>query len=254
MLDVRLFLLIALFLGSVSPGFAADVSSDFDAANNLYAQGRFTDAAAAYEKLLQAGQVSPAIYFNLGNARFKAGEPGRAIAAYRRAEQLAPRDPEIRANLQFVRDQIQGPTQSPGRSERALGRLTTNEWTALAAAAFWVSLLLAAAMQLRPAWRPLLKNWLWAAGVATVLAAGCLATLLSAHSTPTAIVISRDATVRNGPLDESPGAFTVHNGAELAVLDTKDGWLQVTVGDRRVGWLKREHALLSSPGVNVRMP
>src|SRR5581483_1564421 len=65
MLDVRLFLLIALFLGSVSPGFAADVSSDFDAANNLYAQGRFTDAAAAYEKLLQAGQVSPAIYFNL---------------------------------------------------------------------------------------------------------------------------------------------------------------------------------------------
>jgi uncharacterized protein YgiM (DUF1202 family) len=61
-----------------------------------------------------------------------------------------------------------------------------------------------------------------------------------------AIVAVADATVRNGPFDESPGAFTAHDGAELRVLDRKDNWLQVTDGKTRVGWLKTD-ALVWSP-------
>ncbi len=63
--------------------------------------------------------------------------------------------------------------------------------------------------------------------------------------TPTAVVIAPEAKVRYGPFTESPLAFTVHDGAELRVLDQKDDWLQVTVGPRRIGWLRREQALLS---------
>jgi hypothetical protein len=241
---VPLLLLLATLFSSLCPAFAVDISSGFDSANKLYAQGKFAEAAAAYEKLIQSGPVSPAIYFNLGNAFFKAGETGRAIAAYRQAEQLAPRDPEIRANLQFARDQVQGPTHLPGRWRRGLQRLTVNEWTALASAALWLWLLLLATTQARPAWKPALKTWTWLAGVATLVNILCLAAVLSVRSTQTAVVVARDATVRMGPLDESPGAFTVHSGAELAVHDTKDDWLQVSAGERRVGWLKRDHALL----------
>src|SRR5208283_3385436 len=71
---------------------AADLPADFSAANRLYAQGRFSDAAEAYEKLLQTGAQSPALLFNYANAEFKSGHLGRAIAAYRQAELLAPRD------------------------------------------------------------------------------------------------------------------------------------------------------------------
>ena len=52
--------------------------------------------------LIQAGSISTPIYFNLGNAWFKAGEAGRAILAFRQAEKLSPRDPDVRANLQFA--------------------------------------------------------------------------------------------------------------------------------------------------------
>ena len=126
----------------------------FEAANKLYEEGKFSDAATAYAKLLQGGQTSAALYFNLGNAFFKSGQIGRAIAAYRLAGQLTPRDPDVRANLQFARNQTQGPAVVPNRWQRWLGRLTLNEWTVLAACAVWLWLVVLAVLQWRPSLRP----------------------------------------------------------------------------------------------------
>src|SRR5689334_17765004 len=95
----------------------------FDAANKLYEQGKYAEGAGAYEKILQTGTASPALYFNLGNAFFKSGQIGRAIIAYRQAQRLTPRDPDVRANLQFARNQVQGPTLAASRWERWLGAL-----------------------------------------------------------------------------------------------------------------------------------
>src|SRR5580700_574317 len=117
-------LLVLVFAGKT---FAADVTTDFSAANKLYAEGRFLDAAAGYGKILQTGAASPALYFNYGNAEFKSGNLGRAIAALRRAELLAPRDAEVRANLEFVRNQVQGTTLRESRWQGWLGALTLNE-------------------------------------------------------------------------------------------------------------------------------
>ena len=60
------------------------------------------------------------------------------------------------------------------------------------------------------------------------------------------IVAARETTVRNGPFDESPSAFTANDGAELRLLDRKDDWLQVTDGTRRIGWVKRD-AVIYTP-------
>src|SRR3954465_12492039 len=106
---------------------AQDGPSAFEAANRLYFEGKFPEAATTYGMLAQSGQTSAALYFNWGNALFKAGQIGRAIAAYRQAEALAPRDPDVRANLQFARNQRQGPTLSPARSHQWLRKLTLNE-------------------------------------------------------------------------------------------------------------------------------
>ena len=231
-----------------APSFAAEAASEFDSANRLYEQGRFSEAAAAYEKLIQSGSVSPAIYFNLGNARFKNHEAGRALAAYHRAELLAPRDPDLRANLQFVQNQVPGPTLSPGRWQRALNHFTLNEWTTLASIALWVGLLTLVVIQLRPRLKPVLRGFILVSAVSAVVFCICLGAVWADSSGEKAVVTASDATVRNGPLDESPGVFTVHDGAELNVLDRKNDWLQVSAGDRRMGWLKREQIVLLPRG------
>jgi tetratricopeptide (TPR) repeat protein len=107
---------LAAVLLCPSATWAALPLGEFENANKLYEHGKFAEAAALYTNLVQSGQVSSALYFNLGNAFFKAGQMGRAIGAYRQAEQMTPRDPDLGANLRFARNQVKGPPCSPERS------------------------------------------------------------------------------------------------------------------------------------------
>ena len=224
----------------------SSLAAGFEAANKLYEEGKYADAAASYEKLLQGGQVSAALYFNLGNAAFKSSQIGRAIAAYRQAERIAPRDPDIRANLQFARNQVQGPTLPVGRWQRWLNRFTLNEWTVMTALALWLLFLLLALLQWRPTLKASLRRTVLAAAAVALLLAACLAAaLVQARSVRIAIVVKPEAVVRAGWFDESKEAFTVHDGAELKVLDQHDKWLQVSPNPLRLGWLPRDQVLLA---------
>ncbi len=239
-------LISCFFVGIAAHTLAADNSSGFDAANKLYEQGKFSEAATAYQQLVQSGTTSSALYYNMGNAFFKSGQIGHAVAAYRDAEQIAPRDPEVRANLQFVRGKVQGPSLAPTGAERWLANLTINEWAAFAAILLWLWLGLLILIQVRPNLKRPLQTVLWIGGVALLTVCGCLTAAWSNASAKTAIVVASDAVVHNGPLEEAPGAITVHDGAELTVLDTKNDWLQVRLDSTRTGWLKRDQVVLAS--------
>jgi tetratricopeptide (TPR) repeat protein len=238
-------LLVSFFSALSAP--ATDAAA-FDSANKLYYEGKFADAAAAYDKLVQSGQRSAALYFNLGNAFFKSGQIGRAIAAYHQAQLLTPRDPDVRANLQFARNQVQGPTLQGAPWQKWLGRLSLNEWTLLAAASLWIFLLLLALLQWRPTLARPLRNGVLALGLATLLLCSCLGAMVYENSSNRiAIVVAPEAVVRMGPLDTAPNAFTIHDGAELRVLDQREDWLQVTTGPQRFGWVQRQQVVI--PGV-----
>ena len=111
---IQRFLFLLFFLIAV-PLPAAPPNAEFEQANKLYEQGKFKEAAAAYQTLIDRGAESPTIYYNLGNAWYKAGQNGRAVAAYLHTERLAPRDPNVRFNLNFVRNKVNvaKPTTGP---------------------------------------------------------------------------------------------------------------------------------------------
>ena len=224
-----------------APARGADAGALFETGNKLYEERKFTEAAAAYQAAAGSGQNSPALYFNLGNALFKSGNTGRSILAYRHAARLTPRDPDVRANLQFARNQVEGPTLHAPRWQRALETLSLNEWTALSVAGLWLTFILLAAGQWRPALKPALRSALAATGIATLVIAVCMISSLIANASGKLLVVTaKEAIVRKGPFVESESAFAAHDGAELLVLDHKDAWLQVSDGTRRVGWLKSE--------------
>ncbi len=218
---------------------ASDVPGDFSHANQLYAAGKFPDAAKAYEGILTSGAVSPNLLFNYGDAEFKSGNLGRAIAAFRRAALLSPRDAEVRANLDFARNQVQGATWRENAWQSWLTSLSLNEWTVLAMIAFWLTFILFGAMQFRPAWKNALRGPARTmAAAAIVLCAFAIAAANTHFSNSIAVVVLPDAVTRSGPFDDAQNAFTVHDGAELAVLDQRNGWVQVSDGSGRSGWMK----------------
>lgn len=235
-----------LMIGHLS---AADVATDFSAANKLYAEGKFVGAATAYEKILQTGAQSPTLWFNAGNAQFKSGHLGKAIAAYRQATQLAPRDAELRANLAFVRNQVPGATLRETRWQNWVGALTLNEGTLLTTVLWWLTLGLFVARQLRPPLIPKLQTATRILVVLTLGSAMVLGLQAANHSSQaTAVVTSTEAVIRTGPFDEAQSVFTARDGAELSVLDRHEGWVQVVNSTGKTGWLSAKQVSVL-PGV-----
>ena len=52
----------------------------FDAANKLYEAGQFAQAQEAYTQLAKEGPLSANLYYNRGNAEWKQGNGGAAVA------------------------------------------------------------------------------------------------------------------------------------------------------------------------------
>ena len=221
-------------------------ASEFDQGNAAYAEGKFNAAITNYEALVKQNQISPALYFNLGNACFKTGQVGMAIAYYRLAHELAPRDTDVFNNLQMARLRANAtlPYQPPWW--RAWTRpLTLNEWTLAAMAAGWAL----AGMIMVSLWKAqtgpgLSKGMRWVGVLFTVIVAGLALRLWEYAGPPPAVVIAKDLPVRYGPLEESRSAFVLGDGSEVEVTDRQGEWLQVRDSLRRTGWLRKSFVLV----------
>ena len=216
-------------------------------ANLRYERGEYAESAQQYEALIDLGYKDPSVHYNLGNAYLESGDPGRAILNYLRAEELSPRDPDIQANLELARirtvDQLQAEGDSLVASISDFGRrwATTMEFGA-AALLLWVVTGLAISLPiLWPAMRGrrLLRS---AAIVAFVVMLAPLVLLLSMlYSNPygnTGVVTARTVEVLSGPGTQYSEAFTLHSGAQVRLVDSRRGWLEVALpGGELVGWL-----------------
>src|SRR4051812_49997478 len=76
----------------------------FAEANRSYAAGDFQKAIDGYEQLVRDGQWHAGLFYDLGNAWYRARDDGKAILNYERALALQPHHPEADANLRLVRE------------------------------------------------------------------------------------------------------------------------------------------------------
>ena len=235
---------IFLVLFAASFASAEDVSTAFNDANKFYEQGKFSEAATRYEKIVQAGSVSAPLYFNLGNAYLKSGRVGRAIVAYRSAEKLAPRDPDVRANLQFARRQAGEGSPAPRKFwESSIQKLSLNEWTVLASGVVSLWFFLLAIRQWQGDWKNSFRPAIAALGFLAVVSIVCLFSAIRQEFTQPSVIIAPEAVVRRGPYDESPSVFTLRDGTEVTVLDRKNDWLEIVDGSQRTGWLAEKQMM-----------
>lgn len=241
-----------LVLVMTASAWAADAPPAFREAAVLYDQGQFDQAIARYESLLAAGVRSANLCFNLGNAHFKAGHLGRAILNYERARQLAPRDRDVDGNLGFVVKQTKGYDAAAAGSWSAWladlrDSLTTDEWTWLAVACYWLALLgVIALVWLPPAieWRRRLRSAAIACGAIALLAsAGLGAKIVVEEGPASGITVAKEVVVRLAPLDDGMRHFTAYEGQKLWIISERasrqpgaPGWFEVERADGKRGW------------------
>ncbi|MDE2998058.1 MAG: tetratricopeptide repeat protein [Gemmatimonadota bacterium] len=219
-------------------------ASIYNEANALYGRGEFREAADRYEEVVSRGVRNGYVFFNLGNAYFKAGETGQAILAYERALRLMPGDEDVLANLRFVNavKVDRSPDDTPNLVTRTLAsgyRLLSADVLAVSGS---VCLFLAAAAGvfrlLARSRRALWIGLLVLAGMG-LCGSGALLTyrIYSENTVSEAIVIAHEARGRSGPGDDYLLVFTIHEGTKVTIERVDERWYLVRLPNGIGGWL-----------------
>lgn len=227
-------LIVVLVLWTAGRVDATPADQAFLSANATLAQGRAAEAAAMYQDLIRTNGATLSALHNLGIAHLQAGEPGRALAAWRRAEGLDPRDAGIRGNIGYVRRQLEASDPVPFRP----GPLSVGEWAGLAAGAWWLWGGLVLAGHFSPALRArAARVRAVSAGLALALGAWTALAAVARFRGPSAVVVVSEAAVRIAPADEAAPGGTLSEGAEVRVLRWHRDWCEVAREGRLLGWV-----------------
>ena len=96
--------LIYLYTFLISSVVFAQNETLFEQGNALYNDGNYEEAIKKYDAIIDNGQHSAELYFNLGNAHYKLNHVAPSIYYYEKALQLSPNDKEIKNNIAFARN------------------------------------------------------------------------------------------------------------------------------------------------------
>ncbi|HMP75773.1 MAG TPA: tetratricopeptide repeat protein [Kiritimatiellia bacterium] len=227
-----------LLLAALLPVRAEEPTQRFTTAQRAYDEGRYADALAFYNTLHAEGWRAPELYFNRGNALARLGRTGEAVASFQQALLLAPRNADAEANLRFVTTGAGVPAPKRSLASHLFGALTPVEWTTLAAAAWWIGLLLATtafALPTRP--RSLLRGAA-IAGVLLVASLSGRAWWWNEARAPAAVVVQSGAKALFAPVSSATPHFETPEGLTVRAVERNGDWLRVR-HDGREGWLPR---------------
>ena len=243
---------IAVLLALAPSGLdAAEVSpadSLWTAGVEAYAQSDWTAAEEAWTAILDLGLESDDLYYNIGNASFRAGDLAHAILGYERAIKLNPSHSDARFNLEFARAQLQDkiesvPTFFLSVWMRNLCRVMPSDvWAVIGIVLF--ALALAMTLLFLLGRTTAARKTGFAVGIAALLL--CVLSISMAVSQKSdyqaedsAIVVKAVSSVKSSPSEESAkDLFILHEGTKVRLLDEVGQWRNIELSDGRQGWMR----------------
>ena len=233
----------ALVLGPLALG---QEDALFDKATEAYNKGDYDVALGHYEEILEAGQHSAALYFNMGNAYYKKNEIAPSIYYYEKALLLDPNDQEIKNNLVFARNMtLDAITPLPQTDLQRLYRsvahsLSIDGWAYLGI--LFLILFVGGYLFFLGSQTPNRKRIALIGSLAALmLAVGSTALSFLRYraylADQPAVIFAREVPVRSEPNDRSSAVFLLHEGTRVQVRDSLDQWMKIELADGQVGWL-----------------
>jgi len=251
-IKLKILLYLTILLVQI-PAFlyAGDAELLFEAGNRAYLDGDINDARTKWKQVEDLGFVSGALYYNLGNAYFKTNELGEAILYWEKAAKLMGEDGDIAVNLKIARAQIDDKLDEQVRLpvwdwfDRIRDRFSAGFLSTLGV---FLSLLTFAALAAR--------RWLFRSGglneklktltvvLALVLVVDLSMIWLKARDETVgrmAVFIQPEAEVLSAPaVGSGKLLFTLHEGSKVRVVRMLEGWIEISAGKEKQGWVRAE--------------
>ncbi len=215
-------------------------------ADYYYSKGQYKEAAADYQKIVDEGYQSVALYFNLGNAYYKLDDIPSALLYYEKAHRLAPNDDDINYNIRFAN------SKTTDKIDEAPTFFLANWWKAFILS-FSVGTLSVLSIILVLLASTILVVYFFTGSVAikkssfygsiALFLLGIIIVFMAIMQTDyftshrQAIVFSNSSTVKSGPVDKSNTLFVIHDGTKVDILDNTNGWMKIRLANGNEGWI-----------------
>jgi len=216
--------------------------------NKEYKSGDFISAINTYQKVIESGSVSPELYFNLGNAYYKANDYAHSILFFERAKRLKPSDDDINFNLKLANSKI------VDKIDAMPGLFFVNWWNSAAAlfshTGWAVISIIAFCLMLALFLFYLFGNTLvfrkvsFFSGI-TFMAVFVLSLLFArkefvlSNNTDEAIILSPVVNVKSSPDLQATDIFILHDGTKVSITDNIGSWYEIKIPNGNKGWVDR---------------
>ena len=244
-LHPSLLCLIAIaYFSCIFVAFAESPEQLFYKANSLYGEGKYAEAIAEYDKVLQNGYESGNLYYNLGNAYMKAGDLGKAMLNYERARRIMPRDSDLESNYKFARSLAENNISEPDRiwyarfAEGVFGQYAVDE-IAILLSIIYLFIIIALIAGI---YTGMNRNvWIALSILVMVFSLASVSFAQKAKLVGREAVITADSTeAKFEPFDRATTHFTLYEGATVLLIQSKGEWQKVERADGKAGWVKSE--------------
>ena len=246
MKQIKYFILC--FFISVS-GFVSAQEGMIKEAETAYTQEDYSQAIERYEKILKIYGDSHEIFYNLGNAYYKAGKVAPAILNYERALLLNPGDAAIRFNLEVAKLKKVDRIDPLGefflvqwfRSIQNL--ISVDAWASLGIACFilFIGCLI---LFFFSKWMRLRKMGFYF-GIVLLLIVICSNLFAwNQHKAMVnrtgAIIFAPTVTIKSSPDASGTDLFVLHEGTKVFIKSSLGEWYEIELEDGNVGWIRQK--------------
>lgn len=218
----------------------------FEQGNDLYNKGDFEDAITKYESIIESGEHSAALYFNMANAHYKLNHIAPSIYYYEKALRLSPNDKEINNNIAFARNMtIDAIDKTPEFGFAKFSKKVTNwlsyeNWAKLSILLMVLFVIFYLIYYFN--YGSTKKRVAFITAI-TFLILACSSVALAFnnyHLTKNdqpAIVFAKESQVKSEPNLRSSESFKLHEGTKVQILDTVNHWKKIQLADGKTGWI-----------------
>lgn len=241
-----IFLLAVLF--SIS-GIAQN-SQLFEAANNAYAEGDYQAAVSQYEQILENGETSAELHYNLGNSYYKLNRIAPSIYHYEKALQLEPGNADARNNLIFAKNMAidaLGEEETAGFwgiFDRSTSAFSASGWAWVGIFCMLVFVVFFLVYYFSS--KTLVKRVMFIGSMFFLVLAissavvGYLKQDLQQESS-FGIVFSEEVEVKSEPSARSSEVFMLHEGAKVKITQNFQDWVEIELPNGSGGWMEENN-------------
>ncbi len=252
-MTVKLSVFLIIFLCLIPASGVADQTTPeqakgfFYQGNSAYTAGDYHRAIENYEQVLSAGYESGPVYYNLGNAYFKTGAVGKALANYYRAQYCMGADADLQSNLAFADAQRkgEGSAVTGGLLQKLFtvyaNRMSADGVTARAIIYYWLLTTALSIFIVVKRYRKIVGGITLLCGLAFTVYAGAFALQFSELQVRRIVIVTdKDVPCRFEPVDDATTFFTLAEGDRVTLVATQGNWAKVKRADAKQGWVPKE--------------